>query len=172
MILDLFEMVAGRGCTPATSRSAASSRTSREGFDAQARQFARQMPKAVDEYEALLDRNEICLERTKGVGLLSAEDALALGQSGPLLRAAGVDWDLRKTMPYLAYDEVDFEVPVDPNGDVYDRYKVRMDEMRESVRIVEQCVDGLEEMRGSRGSPTTARSCCRRATSSTPRWSR
>ena len=90
------------------------------------------MPKAVDEYEALLDRNEIWLERTKGLGLLSAEDAIALGQSGPVLRGSGVDWDLRKAQPYLAYDQVDFDVPVYQNGDVWDRYKVHMDEMRES----------------------------------------
>ena len=78
----------------------------------QAREFCEQMPKAIDEYETILDRNAIWLERTKGVGLLSADDAIALGQSGPVLRASGVDWDLRKRMPYLAYDEVDFDVPV------------------------------------------------------------
>jgi NADH-quinone oxidoreductase subunit D len=106
------------------------------------------MPKSVDEYEAILDRNAIWLERTKGVGLLSADDALALAQSGPMLRASGVDWDLRRNMPYLAYDEVEFDVPVYPNGDVYDRYKVHMDEMRQSVRIVAQCLDRLDEMDG------------------------
>ena len=106
------------------------------------------MPKSVDEYEAILDRNAIWLERTKGIGLLSAEDALALGQSGPMLRASGVDWDLRKVTPYLFYDQVDFDVPVYFNGDVYDRYKVHMDEMRQSVRIVEQCLDRLEETEG------------------------
>ena len=79
------------------------------------------------------------------VGLLSAEDAIALGQSGPVLRASGVDWDLRKTQPYLAYGDVDFNVPVYENGDVYDRYRVHMDEMRESTRIVEQCLDGMPE---------------------------
>ena len=106
------------------------------------------MPKAIDEYEAILSRNEIWLERTQGIGLLSAADAIALGQSGPVLRASGVDWDLRRDRPYLAYGDVDFDVPVYPNGDVYDRYRVRMDEMRESVRIVEQCLDRLENMEG------------------------
>jgi NADH-quinone oxidoreductase subunit D len=96
----------------------------------------------------LLDRNQIWLRRTKGIGLLSAEDALALAQSGPMLRASGVDWDLRRNEPYLAYDQVDFDVPVYPNGDVYDRYKVHMDEMRESVRIVSQCLDRLEQTEG------------------------
>ena len=102
----------------------------------------------MDEYEAILDRNAIWLERTKGIGLLSADDALALGQSGPMLRASGVDWDLRKAMPYLFYDQVEFDVPVYPNGDVYDRYKVHMDEMRESVRIVRQCLDRIDETEG------------------------
>src|SRR5688500_9519223 len=103
------------------------------------------MQKAIDDYERLLSSNEIFLERTKGIGLLSAVDAIALGQSGPVLRASGVDWDLRKTEPYLAYDQVDFDIPVYPAGDVYDRYKVRMDEMRQSVRIVSQCLDGMPE---------------------------
>src|SRR5438132_13143877 len=106
------------------------------------------MPHAVDEYEELVDRNVIWLERTKGVGLLSAADAIALGQSGPVLRASGVDWDLRRDQPYLAYDEATFRVPVYRHGDVYDRYRVRMDEMRESVRIVEQCLRRLERMEG------------------------
>ena len=113
-----------------------------------ARRVLRVMPKSIDEYEAILDRNAIWLERTKGVGLLSADDALALAQSGPMLRASGVDWDLRRNMPYLAYDEVEFDVPVYPNGDVYDRYRVHMDEMRESVRIVRQCLDRLDGMDG------------------------
>ena len=106
------------------------------------------MPKAVDDYEALVDQNAIWLERTKGLGLLSAEDAIALGQTGPVLRGSGVDWDLRKAQPYLAYDQVDFDVPVYENGDVWDRYKVHMDEMRESTRIVAQCLDRLEAMEG------------------------
>jgi NADH-quinone oxidoreductase subunit D len=106
------------------------------------------MPKGVDDYEGLLTRNQIWLERTKGIGLLSAEDAIALGQSGPVLRASGVDWDLRRKLPYLAYDEVDFTVPVYPGGDVYDRYRVHMDEMRQSVHIVRQCLDRIDETEG------------------------
>jgi NADH-quinone oxidoreductase subunit D len=118
------------------------------GFFPECRQFTEWMPKAIREYEALLSRNEIWLERTKGIGLLSADDAIALAQSGPVLRASGVDWDLRKNAPYLAYDEVDFDVPVYDNGDVYDRYRVHMDEMRQSVRIVDQCLDRLEQLEG------------------------
>ena len=88
-------------------------------------------------------KQKIWLERTRGLGLLSADDAIALGQSGPVLRASGVDWDLRRDEPYLAYPELDFDVPVYPNGDVYDRYRLRVDEMRESVKIIEQCLEGM-----------------------------
>ena len=84
----------------------------------------------------------------KGIGLLSAQDAIALGQSGPMLRGSGVDWDLRRNQPYLAYPEIDFDVPVYPEGDVYARYKVHMDEMRQSTRIIGQCLDRLEHMEG------------------------
>jgi NADH-quinone oxidoreductase subunit D len=106
------------------------------------------MPHAVDDYESLVNRNKIWLERTQGLVLLSAADAIALGQSGPVLRASGVDWDLRRAEPYLAYADCDFRVPVYAEGDVYARYRVHMEEMRESVRIVEQCLDRLEAMEG------------------------
>jgi NADH-quinone oxidoreductase subunit D len=119
-----------------------------EGFYAQCREFVEWMPHALDDYLTLLDRNKIWLERTKGVGLLSADDAIALGQTGPVARASGVDWDLRRDQPYLAYANVDFQVPVYPDGDVYARYRVRMDEMRESTRIVDQCLRKLERMKG------------------------
>jgi NADH-quinone oxidoreductase subunit D len=119
-----------------------------EGFYPQCREFVEWMPKAINDYLTLLDRNKIWLERTKGVGLLSAEDAIALGQTGPVLRASGVDWDLRREQPYLAYANVDFNVPVYPEGDVFARYRVRVDEMRESTRIVDQCLRRLERMKG------------------------
>ncbi len=148
LILDLFEMVTGARMHTRYFQVGGLAEDIPQGFYDEARTFCTRMPKAVDDYEALLDDNKIWLERTRGVGLLSAEDAIALGQSGPVLRASGVDWDLRKREPYLAYDQVDFEVPVYHGGDVYDRYRVRMDEMRESVRIVSQCIDRLEEMQG------------------------
>jgi NADH-quinone oxidoreductase subunit D len=147
-ILDLFEMAGGTRMHTRYFQVGGLADDLPPAFTAEARKFCTAMPKSVDEYEALLDRNAIWLERTKGIGLLSAEDALALGQSGPVLRASGIDWDLRKKMPYLAYDEIDFDVPVYENGDVYDRYKVHMDEMRESVRIVRQCLDRLDETDG------------------------
>ena len=100
------------------------------------------------DYESMLDKNKIWLERTVGLGLLSADDAIALGQSGPALRASGVNWDLRRDQPYLAYDQVEFNVPVYYEGDVYARYRVHMEEMRESTKIIRQCVDRLEKMNG------------------------
>src|SRR5207237_10456423 len=118
------------------------------GFYPECRKCVEWMPHALDDYRAILDRNEIWLERTVGVGKLSAADAIALGQTGPNLRASGVDWDLRRDAPYLAYDQVDFRVPVYPNGDVYDRYRVRMGEMAGSNDMVRQCLDKLERTEG------------------------
>jgi NADH-quinone oxidoreductase subunit D len=147
-ILDLFELVAGERMHTRYYQVGGLAEDIPRGFFPEARKFVGWMPKAVDDYESLVDRNAIWLERTKGLGLLSADDAIALGQTGPVLRGSGVEWDLRKAQPYLAYDQVEFDVPVYENGDVWDRYKVHMDEMRESNRIVAQCLDRLEEMEG------------------------
>ena len=147
-ILDLFEMAGGARMHTRYVQVGGIAEDLPPGFVAETRKFCEQMPKSVDEYEAILDRNAIWLERTKGVGLLSADDALALAQSGPMLRSTGVDWDLRRDTPYLAYDEIEFDVPVYGGGDVYDRYRVHMDEMRESVRIIDQCLDKLEATEG------------------------
>jgi NADH-quinone oxidoreductase subunit D len=147
-ILDLSELVGGTRMHTRYFQAGGLAEDIPRGFYPEARKFVEWMPKAIDDYEAILDRNEIWLERTKGIGLLSADDAIALGQSGPVLRASGINWDLRKDQPYLSYGEVDFDVPVYTNGDVYDRYRVRMDEMRESTRIISQCLDRLEGMEG------------------------
>ena len=139
-ILDLFELVAGFRMHTRYFQVGGLAEDVPPGFWDECAKFVEVMPKAVDDYEALVDRNEIWLERTQGIGLLSADDAIALGQSGPVLRGSGVDWDLRRAQPYLAYDQVDFQVPVYAEGDVYARYRVRMEEMRESVKIVEQAM--------------------------------
>ncbi len=139
-ILDLFELVAGFRMHTRYFQVGGLAEDVPAGFWDECAKFVELMPKAVDDYEALVDRNEIWLERTQGIGLLSADDAIALGQSGPVLRGSGVDWDLRRAQPYLAYDQVDFQVPVYEEGDVYARYRVRMQEMRESVKIVEQAM--------------------------------
>ena len=144
-VLDLFELVTGARMHTRYFQAGGLAEDIPPGFYGECRRFTEVMPARIDEYEDILSRQAIWLERTKGLGLLSAADAIALGQSGPVLRASGVDWDLRRDEPYLAYDEVDFRVPVYPNGDVYDRYKVHIDEMRESTRIVRQCLDGMPE---------------------------
>ncbi len=105
--------------------------------------FAERFPGRVDEYETLLTDNRIWKQRTVGIGVVSPERALQLGFSGPMLRGSGVEWDLRKKQPYEVYDKVDFDIPVGVNGDCYDRYLVRIEEMRQSNRIVKECVDWL-----------------------------
>ena len=144
-ILDLFEMVGGARMHTRYFQAGGLAEDIPIGFYEECQRFCDTMPARIDEYEGMLDGQAIFLERTKGVGLLSAADAVALGQSGPVLRASGVDWDIRRSEPYLAYDDVDFDVPVEADGDVYARYRVRMREMRESVRIVQQCLDGMPE---------------------------
>src|SRR5207244_11996131 len=142
-ILDLFELVGGVRMHTRYFQVGGLAEDIPRGFFDECRKFVETMPSAVDQYEQLLDQNEIWLKRTKGVGLLSAEDAIALGQSGPVLRGSGVDWDLRRAEPYLAYPELDFDVPVYYGGDVYDRYRIRVDEMRASVRMIAQCLEGM-----------------------------
>jgi NADH-quinone oxidoreductase subunit D len=105
--------------------------------------FTNRFPTYVDEYETLLTDNRIWKQRTVGVGVVSPERALALGMTGPMLRGSGVEWDLRKKQPYEVYADLDFDVPVGVNGDCYDRYLVRMEEFRQSNRIIKQCVDWL-----------------------------
>jgi NADH-quinone oxidoreductase subunit D len=112
-------------------------------FYQQVRDFLRIMPSKIDEYEDLLTGNPIWMGRLKGVGYLSAADAIALGVTGPPLRASGVDWDLRRDMPYSGYENFQFKVPVSNDGDVWARYTVRMAEMRESIKIAQQALDGL-----------------------------
>jgi len=142
-ILDLFELVGGARMHTRYFQAGGLAEDVPRGFFDECAKFVEVMPKAIGDYEALVNRSQIWLERTQGLGLLSADDAVALGQSGPVLRASGVDWDLRREQPYLAYDKVDFRVPVYQEGDVYARYRVRMEEMRESVLIVDQALRRL-----------------------------
>jgi NADH-quinone oxidoreductase subunit D len=105
--------------------------------------FVKQMPSFIDEYDRLLKTNEILLARAKGVGILSKETAVNCSISGPVLRASGVEWDIRKVAPYSVYDRFEFEVPIGDAGDSYDRYRVRIREMRQSLRIIEQAIDQM-----------------------------
>ncbi len=110
--------------------------------------FLERFPRLIDEYETLLTDNRIWKQRTVGIAVVSPERALQMGFTGPMLRGSGFAWDLRKKQPYAAYDKMDFDVPVGQNGDCYDRYLVRMEEMRQSVRIIAQCVAWLRENNG------------------------
>ena len=145
LLLDLYEMVGGTRMHTRYFQAGGLAEDIPRGFAPECRKFVDSFPDAIDQYESMLSQNEIWLQRTQRIGLLSAADAIALGQSGPVLRASGVDWDLRRDKPYLAYADVDFDVPVYRGGDVYDRYRVRVDEMRQSIRIVEQCLEGMPE---------------------------
>lgn len=110
--------------------------------------FTNRFPKYIDEYETLLTDNRIWKQRTVGIGVVTPERALALGMTGPMLRGSGIAWDLRKTQPYEVYADMDFDIPVGVNGDCYDRYLVRMEEFRQSNRIIKQCVDWLRKNPG------------------------
>jgi len=110
--------------------------------------FTERFPGCVDEYETLLTDNRIWKQRTVDIGIVSPERALQLGFTGPMIRGSGIEWDLRKKQPYEVYDELDFDIPVGTNGDCYDRYLVRIEEMRQSNRIVRQCIDWLRQNPG------------------------
>ena len=110
--------------------------------------FTDRFPKYVDDYETLLTENRIWKQRTVGIGVVSPERALALGFTGPMLRGSGIAWDLRRTQPYEVYERMEFEIPIGKNGDCYDRYLVRVEEMRQSNRIVKQCIDWLRKNPG------------------------
>jgi NADH-quinone oxidoreductase subunit D len=143
--LDLFEMSSGQRMHTRYFQVGGVMEDIPPGWAEKCREFARFMPTRLDQYEALLDRNEIWLQRMKDVGTVDEKTLLGLGVTGPLLRATGNPWDLRKAMPYSSYDHFDFQVPVGSVGDNYDRYRVRMSEMRESCKIIEQALEGLPE---------------------------
>jgi NADH-quinone oxidoreductase subunit D len=144
-VLDLFEMSAGQRMHTRYFQIGGVAEDIPSGFETKVRQMIETVTRGIGQYEALLDRNEIFLIRTKNVGIVERERLIELGVTGPLLRASGEAWDLRKEDDYLAYPELDFDVPVGTVGDGYDRYRVRLTEMRESLKIIEQCLDGLPE---------------------------
>jgi NADH-quinone oxidoreductase subunit D len=144
-ILDLFEMSSGQRMHTRYIQVGGVIEDIPQGFEANVRKFLADMPNRVDQYGDLLNRNEIVLRRLRGTCPLDEETLLALGVTGPLLRAAGNPWDLRKAMPYSSYEDFEFRIPVGTQGDNYDRYAVRLAEMKESVKIVQQALDGLPE---------------------------
>jgi len=145
IILDLFESFCGARLTTNMFRIGGLLDDLPPGWIAGCRHLVGILPARIREYEGLLSANRIWLERTKGVGYISAEDAINWGITGPMLRASGVAWDLRKAEPYAAYDKVEFDIPTRKEGDTYARYLVRVEEMRQSARIIVQALDALPE---------------------------
>ena len=143
IILDIFELVSGQRMMVTYFRPGGVWRDVPVEFEAAVRNFIKIFPKRIDEYEALLTKNPLWLDRMVGIGKLDAATALQHGVTGPMLRASGVDWDLRKIRPYAGYEQYDFNVPIETKGDTYARYIVRVQELRESLKIVEQALNKL-----------------------------
>ena len=139
-IMDMYEAVSGARLHAAYFRPGGVGRDLPDGLAERIQAFTDSFPSKIDEYETLLTNNRIWKQRLVGIGTVSAEEALDMGFAGPMLRGSGVAWDLRKSEPYDAYDRVDFDIPVGKNGDCYDRYLVRVDELRQSNRIIQQCL--------------------------------
>ena len=142
-ILDIMEMCSGQRMMTTYIRPGGLWRDVPVEFEAAVRDILKTFPRRVDEYEALLTRNPLMLDRTYGIGKLTGEECLNFGVTGPMLRASGVKWDLRKDRPYSGYEQYDFNVPTRTEGDVYARYLVRLEEMRQALKIVQQALDKL-----------------------------
>jgi NADH dehydrogenase I D subunit len=146
LILDVFEAFCGARLTTNMMEIGGFSRPIPDGLVEQIREFLAVFPSRQQEYEDILTANPIWLARTKDVGVITPEDAINYSLTGACLRGSGVNYDIRKAMPYLVYDRIDFDVPLGTRGDVYDRYLVRMEEMRQAISIIGQCVDAVEHM--------------------------
>jgi len=144
-VLDLFEMSSGQRMHTRYIQVGGVAEDIPKGFERKCREFTAGFRERLDQYSTLIDQNQIVLQRLRGVAPLDEQTLLALGVTGPLLRATGNPWDLRKAHPYSSYDHFDFKIPVGTVGDNYDRYRVRMAELRESCNIIDQALDGLPE---------------------------
>jgi NADH-quinone oxidoreductase subunit D len=145
IILDIFEMLCGARMTLSYMRVGGLRHDFTDECKEACFNLVKIMPERIDEYEKILTGNRVWLKRNKDVGVISPEDAIEIGLSGPVLRASGVKWDIRKHEPYLVYDRLDFDVPTGAVGDCFDRYMVRIEEMRQSLRIIEQAVNQMPE---------------------------
>jgi NADH-quinone oxidoreductase subunit D len=144
-ILKIFEKYCGARLTTHAFRIGGCIYETYDGFEREVQKYCDFLEPKIDEYEQLLTTNRIWVERTKSVGILNGADCIALGVTGPVLRASGVKWDLRKAQPYSGYDKFEFDIPTGTNGDTYDRYLVRVAEMRQSIRILRQAAEGIPE---------------------------
>ena len=145
LILDIIEGVTGQRMTPSFFRVGGLAMDIHNDFIDKTRSFINIFPDKINEYEALLTKNKIWLERTKNLGIISAESAINFALTGPSLRGSGVKYDVRKVNPYSGYEDFDFEVPIGDNGDTYDRYVIRIEEMRQSLKIIAQAVENIPE---------------------------
>jgi len=144
-VLDILEHVTGARLTPSFVRIGGLAADLPDGIEDKIEAFLEDFPRRIHEYETLLTKNVIWLKRTKDVGVITADEAINWGLAGPVLRGSGVKWDVRKAAPYSSYDDFDFEIPIGERGDVYDRYLVRLEEMRQSARIVRQALDKMPD---------------------------
>ena len=144
LILDLLEMATGARLTVSYARIGGVRNDVSRDFIDKCREFTELFPKRLEEYDTLIRENRIWLKRTVGIGVMTAEEAVQYGLTGASLRGSGVNYDIRKVEPYAAYDKVDFDIPLGKNGDVYDRYVVRLGELRQSNRIIKQCLDMMQ----------------------------
>jgi NADH-quinone oxidoreductase subunit D len=143
IILDIFEMCSGARMMTSYIRPGGIWRDVPDEFEDAVRSFVKILPKRLQQYEDLLSKNPLYIDRTRGIGPISREDAIRWGLTGPALRAAGEPFDLRRAVPYSGYERYDFEIPIGSRGDTYDRYIVRIEEMRQSLRIIQQAVDDI-----------------------------
>ena len=144
-ILRIFEMFSGQRMMTSYIRPGGLALEPPRGWQQAVGKFIKNFPSKIDEYDDLLENNPIWLDRTKGVGMVPLDDLLDLGVTGPLIRAAGMKWDIRKSEPYSSYEKFDFDIPVHTENDVYARYRVRLEEMRQSARIIQQAMEGMPE---------------------------
>jgi NADH-quinone oxidoreductase subunit D len=145
VLMEFYERVSGARLHAAYYRVGGVHQDLPAGLEEDIRTWAAQFPKFIADMETLLNENRIFKQRSVDIGIVSVEDAMAWGLTGPMLRGSGVAWDLRKAQPYMVYDQLDFDIPVGKHGDCYDRYLVRVEEMRQSLRIIEQCLDKMPE---------------------------
>jgi NADH-quinone oxidoreductase subunit D len=146
-VIDILEHITGARLTPSFFRIGGLAADLPDGIEAKIQAFLDEFPDRMKEYETLLTKNIIWLRRTKDVGIITAEEAIKWGLTGPVIRGSGVKWDIRKAFPYSSYDDFAFEIPIGEQGDVYDRYRVRLEEMRQSARIVRQAIKKLPKGR-------------------------
>ncbi len=149
VLLDIFEMVSGQRMMSTYFRPGGLWRDTPPEFDDAVQNVLDTFPSRIDDYEKILTGNPVFIDRTQGVGFMTADDAVAYGLTGATLRASGVNWDIRKAQPYSSYEQFEFDVPLGQHGDVYDRYLCRMEEMRQSLSIIEQGMKRLEKLKGA-----------------------